>query len=211
VEPWLVLSGDLHPDRDEATRQVAEYRATGITHIIDCREEWDDEGLLLELAPEITYWNLGTHDDGGPQSDAWFDAGVAAYHRAMQTDGAKVLVHCHMGVNRGPSMGLRLMLEHDPDALPEDCVIAIRRARPIARIHYAEDAARHRFGPAIPENLEGTRKVARMLHVLERDTAGMGDVIHAIRRAEHAAGASEPIAGRLDQARSPGATGSPPA
>jgi dual specificity phosphatase 3 len=184
VDSWLVLSGDLHPDRELAQQQVAEYRQMGITHIIDCREEWDDEELLAELAPEIRYWNLGTHDDGGFQPDTWFDAGVAAYRQAMANGEAKILVHCHMGVNRGPSMALRLMLEHDPEALPEDCVIAIRRARPIARIHYAEDAARHHLGPAIPENLEGSRKVARMLTVLADDMEGMGDVIHAIRRSE---------------------------
>jgi len=184
VDSWLVLSGDLHPRRDVAERQVAAYRQLGITHIIDCRQEWDDEYLLAELAPEIRYWNLGTHDDGGPQADAWFDAGVAAYHRAMEQEDAKILVHCHMGVNRGPSMALRLMLEHDPEVLPEDCVIEIRRARPIARILYAEDAARHALGPAIEENLEGSRKVARMLKVLAEDTIDMGDVIHAIRRSE---------------------------
>lgn len=184
VNEWLVLSGDLHHDHGVAQRQVAEYRAIGITHIIDCREEWDDEMLLAELAPEITYWNVGTHDDGGEQPDAWFDAGVAAYHHAMRVENAKILVHCHMGVNRGPSMGLRLMLEHDPTALPEDCVLEIRRARPVARILYADNAAQHAFGPAIEENLEGSRKVARMLDVLAEATAEMGDVIHAIRRSE---------------------------
>jgi predicted protein tyrosine phosphatase len=102
----------------------------------------------------------------------------------MEQEDAKILVHCHMGVNRGPSMALRLMLEHDPEVLPEDCVIEIRRARPIARILYAEDAARHALGPAIEENLEGSRKVARMLKVLAEDTIDMGDVIHAIRRSE---------------------------
>jgi dual specificity phosphatase 3 len=51
---------------------------------------------------------------------------------------AKVLVHCHMGINRGPSMAYAclLMLGHDPI----EAMTMIRSARPIAAIGYAEDA-----------------------------------------------------------------------
>ena len=57
---------------------------------------------------------------------------------ALRDPEAKVLVHCHMGINRGPSMAYAclLMLGHDPI----EAMTMIRSARPIAAIGYAEDA-----------------------------------------------------------------------
>ncbi len=49
-----------------------------------------------------------------------------------------MLVHCHMGINRGPSMAYACLLVLGWD--PIEAMTAIRTARPIAAIGYAEDA-----------------------------------------------------------------------
>jgi len=141
VTEWLILSGDLHHLRHRAEAQVAKWRAAGITAVIDTRAEWTDADFVAEVAPEIRYSHLGTHDDGRRQDDAWFDAGLAAYRLALSEPGARLLVHCHMGINRGPSMGYRLMLEAGAD--PITALKVVRRARPIAAIGYASDALDH--------------------------------------------------------------------
>ncbi|MEJ7774997.1 MAG: hypothetical protein WKF72_09340 [Nocardioidaceae bacterium] len=62
---------------------------------------------------------------------------------ALQDPGTKVLLHCHMGINRGPSAGVAVLLATGWD--PVDAFDAVRRARPIAHVAYAADALdRHR-------------------------------------------------------------------
>lgn len=141
VNDWLFLSGDLHPFRPQAAMQIEQWRAARITGVIDAREEWTDEELVAELAPELRYWHLGTHDNGGRQDDSWFDDGLRAYREAIAEPAARLLVHCHMGINRGPSLGYRFLLEAGDD--PIAALEAIRRARPIAGIGYAGDALDH--------------------------------------------------------------------
>ena len=138
VTDWLVISGDLPNDRQDAEDKLAEWIAAGVTDIVDVREEWSDEDLVARLAPQIRYHYLGTHDDGTSQDQAWFDEGLAALHEALQHEDAVVMVHCHMGVNRGPSMALAYLI--DQGWSPVAALDAIRSARPIAGIIYARDA-----------------------------------------------------------------------
>ena len=51
---------------------------------------------------------------------------------------AVVLTHCHMGINRGPSLGFAVLLHQGWD--PVDAIAAIRAARPIANVWYTRDA-----------------------------------------------------------------------
>jgi hypothetical protein len=69
----------------------------------------------------------------------WFDEGVAFAREAIESDGV-VLAHCHMGINRGPSMGFAILLALGWDA--REALDAIHAARPIAFVAYAEDALR---------------------------------------------------------------------
>ncbi len=134
----LVLSGDLASHRATAERQLGEWIAAGITHIIDVRDEWSDEALVAELAPHIHYTHLGVDDAGQPMEDSWFDLGVAAAIEALRNPDSRVLVHCHMGVNRGPSMAFAILLAMG--FAPRRALKAIVEARPIAAILYARDA-----------------------------------------------------------------------
>lgn len=141
VDDHLVLCGDLHHHEETARRQLDHWIELGVGGIVDCRSEWDDQDLVARHAPGLLYAHVGTHDDGDVQADAWFDGGVAAARLAIGLNPtSRVMVHCHMGINRGPSMGLAILLDRGWDTI--DALDAIRAARPIAAIAYAEDAVR---------------------------------------------------------------------
>lgn len=140
ITPWLVISGDLPQRRDLAIQKLNEWIDAGVTDIVDVRGEWSDQALVASHAPQIRYHYLGTHDDGTSQNDQWFHDGLAALHSALEHEDAKVMVHCHMGVNRGPSMAFAFLLEQGWD--PIAALDAIRASRPIAGIIYAADALR---------------------------------------------------------------------
>lgn len=137
VTPQIVLSGDL-PEGTAKQRGLDQWTAAGITHIIDTRLEHSDEKFVATHAPRIGYTWVGVDDHGGRQPDTWFETGVDAAVAALAEPNGKVMIHCHMGVNRGPSMGFAVMLAtgHDPISALE----AIREQRPIAAVAYAEDA-----------------------------------------------------------------------
>ena len=141
VTDGIVISGDLHEDPGLAVRQLGRWTDAGITHILDTRSEWSDEDLVAEHAPTVVYASIGTDDYGARQPDAWFDAGLAFAADALSDPDALLLVHCHMGINRGPSMAFRILLESGWE--PIEALDAIRAARPIADVGYAEDALDH--------------------------------------------------------------------
>ena len=141
VTERLALSGDLHDDDEVACAQMEMWASEGVTHILDVREEawvsWET-ARINSFNPDITYFNLGTHDDGGEQDDDWFQRGVAFVRDTLAQPDTKVLIHCHMGVNRGPSMGFAGLLAGGFTAV--DAMKAIRNARPIAGVIYAPSA-----------------------------------------------------------------------
>jgi len=137
----IIISGDLSEVPAEAGKQVDQWERVGITHVLDARSEWSDKELVADLSPGIVYGWIPTDDYGGPQPDGWFDDGVAFATEALIEPDAVVLVHCHMGINRGPSMAYRILLELGWD--PIEALDAIRKARPIADIVYAGDALDH--------------------------------------------------------------------
>ena len=110
----LHLCGDLpHPqwELQAATEQLTQWVDAGITHIVDVRGEATDEKWVGLIQPDITYIHLGTHDNGGAQDITWFDQGVRTIVKALEEADAQVVVHCHMGINRAPSMLLAALLE----------------------------------------------------------------------------------------------------
>ena len=150
VTGGIIISGDLSEDPDRAIPQLRSWQEAGVTHVLDTRFEWSDEEFVAEHAPDIVYGRIGTDDDGNTQPDEWFDDGLAFSTDALSDSDAVLLVHCHMGINRGPSMAYRILLESGWD--PIEALDAIRDARPIADIGYAEDALNHYHrNHAIPE------------------------------------------------------------
>jgi dual specificity phosphatase 3 len=138
VTPQLWVGGDLETRSPTLAHvQLGELVAVGITDIIDVRLEWDDCEWVADAHPHIGYLWLGVDDAGQKMPDRWFDAGTD-HVLAATNDGGTVLVHCHMGINRGPSMGFAAMLALGWD--PIEALDRIRQRRPIAYVGYAEDA-----------------------------------------------------------------------
>jgi dual specificity phosphatase 3 len=158
VTAQLVVGGDLDTnDVALATAQLRELVEAGVTHVVDARIEWSDEQWVAEQAPGVSYLHHGMDDAGQRVPAAWFDTGVAFAMEAID-QGGTVLTHCHMGINRGPSLGFAVLLAQGWD--PVEALDAIRAARPIAWVAYAEDALRwhHEARGSTPAELERDRR-----------------------------------------------------
>ncbi len=138
VSERLAVGGDLSPNFGLARRQLEELVAAGITHIADLREEWSDETLVKTWAPQVHYLHHRVADAGQAIGGVWFEELADWVDAALTVPGSKVLVHCHMGVNRAPSAVLALLLHGGMGLRP--ALDAIRTARPVAVIDYARSA-----------------------------------------------------------------------
>lgn len=140
VTPQLAIGGDLTTDDDDlAFVQFAEIVDLGITHIIDVRIEWSDAETFALHAPQIGYLQHGMDDDGQDVPGEWFEAAIRWIEAVWLADPQAVLLtHCHMGINRGPSLGFAVLLFQGWD--PVDAITALRAARPQANVWYAADA-----------------------------------------------------------------------
>lgn len=137
VTERLLVGGDLDVfDADLASRQLAELVGVGVTQVVDCRFELDDAETWAQV-PGVGYRRFPVDDAGQRIPPAWFEQAVAHVLEAM-SHGGVVLVHCHMGVNRGPSLGFAVLLALGWD--PVEAIDAIRSVREIAHVYYAEDA-----------------------------------------------------------------------
>ena len=99
------------------------------------------------------------------------------YAVAAIDDGGVVLAHCHMGINRGPSLGFAILLHQGWD--PVDALTAIRGAREIAYVDYAGDALvwhHERLGSGSAALWEDLERVA------EWRRTNQLDVVDVIRR-----------------------------
>lgn len=138
LTPYLAVGGDLSYVPPRAEGQALEIMELGITHILDMRIEASDTLFWATFDPEMTYMHLPTDDRADHNIDAdLFDRGVLNARKAIR-EGGVVLAHCHMGINRGPSMAYGILLDQGHSAI--EAFDLIRKHRPIAAIAYAEDA-----------------------------------------------------------------------
>lgn len=183
VTEQLAVGGDLSPREEVARAQLDELVRRGVTHIVDVRVEWSDESFVAEHAPHIRYLHHGMDDAGQQVSAGWFDRGVGFVLDAMgQSPDAVVLAHCHMGINRGPSLGFAALLAQGWDAV--DALDAIRTARPIAYIDYARDALRWHHGTIGSPPKELKRDLLRLAAWRRRNHLDVVSVIRGIRQTE---------------------------
>lgn len=134
----LWIGGDLDTSHPALARvQLDELEGAGITDIVDCRLEWNDRDWVAAAKPDLGYLWLGVDDQGQRMPDAWFMTGTRHILSRLAAGGT-VLTHCHMGINRGPSMGFVTLLALGWD--PVEALQRIRQKRPIAHVGYAEDA-----------------------------------------------------------------------
>lgn len=137
VTERLAIGGDLDPFEPKARRQVREIVDLGITHVLDVRLEWTDHDVW-ETVPGVSYRWDGIDDAGQQVPAEWFDRIVTWALGALQDPDARVLAHCHMGINRGPSAAFAILLALGLD--PVEALSRIRSVRSIAYVAYAEDA-----------------------------------------------------------------------
>lgn len=178
----LYVSGDLPSTRHRALTQLGAWRDLGIGVIVDCREEYSDEGFVAEHAPEIVYLHVGTHDAGGGQDSQWFQRTIDALREIRAAGSGGVMVHCHMGVNRGPSMALAVLLDQGWD--PIDALDAILVARPIAAVAYAESALRWHHGRLGSDPIDLEVDLDRVAEWFDRNGVDAARSIGRIRSAE---------------------------
>jgi hypothetical protein len=184
VTPQIATGGDLPPIWDDLVPALKAWQDLGITHVIDNRDEWSDEDVVGQLAPEVAYLHNGVDDAGRGQPDHWFDNGVAWARQVLADPDAKVLIHCHMGINRGPSLTYAVLLDHGFDAV--EAIDAIRTARPIAGVLYAEDALdwfHRRNGVKAARRDDDRRRLARWR---EDNWIDVVRIIRGIRQIEDA-------------------------
>ena len=182
VTPYLAIGGDLETtSEDVAVGQLGELGDAGITHVIDVRVEWSDEEWVRGRRADLEYLHLGIDDAGQRVPDEWFEEGVRFALEGIDSGGV-VLAHCHMGINRGPSMGFAVLLSLGWDAV--EALDAIHAARPIAFIAYAEDALRWHHGEGTPGFEEDVRRLRRWR---DDNDLRLENVMRVIREQEESA------------------------
>ena len=185
VTDRVAIGGDLDTDNPQrALAQLESIRAAGITHIIDCRLEWTDEGFVAQHAPELDYLHNPTDDDGRSRPDEFFERGVDFAASALADPAHKVLAHCHMGINRGPSLGFAILVATGTPA-PE-AMSRIRTARPIAVTSYAPDALDWHLGRTGAHVLEAAEQREALRRWLADNHLDPVRVIRSVRAGEAA-------------------------
>ena len=102
-------------------------------------------GWLIVLMPFLFWWNTWfgrhlndqqlteyLHDDKKPRPARFYSRALRFYQRAMQRPNAKLLVMCHHGVCRSPSLAYFFL--RASGASPQKAETFVRKARPSAMI-----------------------------------------------------------------------------
>jgi hypothetical protein len=124
--------------------------AAGYTHVIDCRDDFDDAPLFMgtTIGRRLHYlWN-GTPDDGQPKPPRWFDISLEFGLHALSLRKTKVYAHCAAGVNRGPSTAYAIIRAQGYTATEAEQWI--RAARPQVGLAYKLDAEKALAGRWLP-------------------------------------------------------------
>lgn len=146
VTEWLLTGGDFDLARDltgqDAATTIAQLRAEGVTHVLDVRSEWENkaEWVAGGIEPDNYFRSPIIDSRSHIPDERWFTEVEDFVEQFwMNSDEGDVLyVHCHMGINRGPSAAMLAMLTVDPLMHPLDAFLRIREARPAAGLVYAE-------------------------------------------------------------------------
>lgn len=132
----LATGGDLALLPEDAYEQRQDILDQGVKWIVDLRVEASDEAIWADK--DVTYIHAPTDDRiGWSIPPEVFDTVLEAA-RTAEALGEKILVHCHMGVNRGPSAAYAVLLDRGMDFI--QAYDLIRAKRPMAGLSYVEDA-----------------------------------------------------------------------
>ncbi len=173
----VYLSGAIEFDHTQALQRLDEWVAEGVTHYLAVHREFDATDVI-EANSSIEVIHVGVDDDLGTRDPRWFDEVARVSGEILANPANKLVVTCYLGVNRGPSAALAILLSQGWDLLP--ALRAIRYARPIANIVYAPDAAKwwaERNGGTADDAREAMIEVHRWF---ERNPLDAGWVIRNI-------------------------------
>lgn len=146
VTDWLSVGGDLDLARDLTGQShvatVESLREHGITHVLDVRAEWHDRPTWVAAGLDADNYCYAPIVDSHRHrpSDEWYETVVDFVEGFWldSSEGDRLYVHCHMGINRAPSAAMLSLLTVDPTMDPFAAFMAIRNARPAAGLIYAE-------------------------------------------------------------------------
>lgn len=129
VTDRIAIGGEITSKAD-----VDQIVAAGITHVIDMRQEFDDN-MLNDQRIEIMW--LPQVDDGTMRPPGQYRKGVEFVLAALAQPKNKVFMHCSAGLNRGPTMGYAVLRAF---GLPKaEAIERIRAARPEVVFYVVEN------------------------------------------------------------------------
>jgi hypothetical protein len=103
---------------------------------------------------------------------------------ARKAKPGRIMVHCHMGINRGPSAALAILMDQGYPLT--EALTAIRQTRPIAAMAYANDAWRAEWKRQGMRSRKFTKGVEAIKAWRIANRLRMETVIHQIRKVEAA-------------------------
>jgi len=185
----LATGGDFDYNAMVANMQLRDLLNQQVGMVIDTRIE-DDDSAIWSCQP-VEYVHIPEDDyQGNHIAPADFDQAVLLA-RAAAAEGKKVFVHCHMGINRGPSTAFAILLDRGWE--PSAAFDLIRSKRPIAAVYYAEDAlradlARRHTDPATAAQIIkdftahrdavfGAKEMAETQHIIRDTHIARGDMV----------------------------------
>lgn len=187
ITDQVATGGDFSFDPDKAARQMIELLDMNIDLVIDCRIEENDADLWEYTG--VTYVHLPVNDDGAKLPYRHF-ARAVQHASPVLARGGKVFVHCHMGVNRGPSTAFALLL--DQKMVATKAFDLIREKRPQAAVYYAMDALEaHLIRKKCRGGLKDRRMAALKQHIDTVFTRKDWNAIQHIIRSHHQRDAEE--------------------
>lgn len=178
---------------DWALNQIRSLADRGITHVIDIRVERNDEDEFLDLwemnwlEQPIKYIHIPMDDDGKKvDEEVWHKVRNIAKSIVLRDESAHFYVHCHMGVNRGPSFGMALAYEYVWQKAGKERT----HAGLVELLHSRDDAAAIYF----PQYLKWSKAeahgydVASALELIEVRSKSLISTIHRKRAEESSDG-----------------------
>ena len=136
INGTVATGGSLSPYGNDASAQARAIIKQGVTHVVDMRSEWCDEDIWERF--DVKHLWLPTTDASGHHIPASLFDNLVAFAKPAIRGTAKILVHCHMGINRGPSGAMAVLLEQGLD--PVTALSAVKGARTVAYVAYSPDA-----------------------------------------------------------------------
>lgn len=133
IHPQIATGGAMRYATD--LRQI---KRAGVVAIVSGRRDFDDSLLTEGKDMGIKFLSDPTPDNGEGKPTSWFKAAID-FCLPFLKRGSKVYIHCHAGMNRGPSLAYAVLRAYT-GCSHEEAMRAIHSVRDFAPVAYAADA-----------------------------------------------------------------------